>query len=121
MMINTLITAFALTFYKVQGKTLSKVVLVIGKGSGSLAHLTYTSLYVGLSRVEHGDGLRIWPLDRNDVSHLEELKPDSNIHFWDKNYKDNMWVHGGISKLTNKRVKEGMLLLESIKKMIKEV
>ena len=84
------------------------------KKSNSLVQLTYASLYVRLSKIEHGDKLHIWLLDRNNIDYLKKLKPDSNIHFWNKNYKDNMWVHRGISKLTNKRYKEGMLLLDSI-------
>ena len=65
--------AYAITYHKVQGKTLGRVLLHIEKG----INLRLQSLFVGLSRVRKGDDFRIipprLPLDYN-FQFLNNLK-----------------------------------------------
>jgi hypothetical protein len=53
--------AFVITFHKCQGRTINKVILDLSKQPGN-GNVTYSSLYVGLSRVRKGADIRLLPL-----------------------------------------------------------
>lgn len=73
--------AYAMTFNKAQGQTLSKVVIDFTSG-GAFAH---GHLYVALSRVRHGDDLAAFvtdesaPLTTPHIVHLELLKEGAEL------------------------------------------
>ena len=50
---------FIVTYHKVQGKTVSKVILCVNKASRELSHLTTQALYVGLARVGRNEAMGI--------------------------------------------------------------
>ena len=64
--------AFAVTYNKVQGQTLSRVVLLLATPKGArLGNLTIEMFFVGISRVRDGNHLRIMPCARADLDYLE--------------------------------------------------
>ena len=72
--------AFAMTFHKVQGKTLNKVILDFN--NSKLAHMSLAALYVGVSRVRRGTDIRIMPLDPSIREHLEGLTFNEQLCKW---------------------------------------
>ena len=80
--------AFAITYHKLQGQTLQKVILDINMRPNSLKRLDFYSFYVGMTRVEYADNIRILPCqDDNRFSHLKKLKTSVNLKKWLENIK----------------------------------
>ena len=84
---------FSVTYHKVQGKTVSKVILCVNKASRELGHLTTQALYVGLTRVRRNDDMRIFPLAAGQtLDHLLRLKVDPRIGQWRRHYDSSgLW------------------------------
>ena len=57
---------FAVTFHKLQGLTLDKIILSIGKHPTAKLRVKMPSLYVGVSRVHNFTELRVLPLKQAD-------------------------------------------------------
>ena len=77
---------FAITFHKVQGKTVSKVILDINDKS-FIPKLTLAGLYVGLTRVKKGADIRILPVKRGgNLDYLKALKGDRKLATWLKGF-----------------------------------
>ena len=76
--------AFAITFHKVQGQTLSKVILDLNQRPKTLGNVDFHALYVGLTRVKHANDIRILPPlnDASSFQHLLKLKPSENLKQW---------------------------------------
>ena len=53
--------SFALTYHKMQGQTLEKIILDLNKPAPGSGGLTLKHIYVGVSRIRAGAGLRILP------------------------------------------------------------
>ena len=81
---HTFQIAFAVTFHKVQGQTVPKIILDLNKRPGrKLGCLDFHGLYVGLTRVEYCDNIRILPCnDSKKFAHLLKLKPNANLKAW---------------------------------------
>jgi hypothetical protein len=62
---------FAITIYKAQGRTISKVILAISERQGNGCGLNYRSIYVAFSQVKHKDNIRL--LLSNDNGNRESL------------------------------------------------
>jgi len=58
---------FAVTYHKLQGVTLDKLILSISKHPNHLLRLALSSLYVGISRVKKLDDIRVLPYSDDDV------------------------------------------------------
>ena len=75
--------AFAVTFHKLQGQTIAKLVLVLSQHPVYDKQLmTYASLFVAFSRVRHGADIRILlpqGMCRLSLEHLKLLKPEPTI------------------------------------------
>jgi hypothetical protein len=70
--------AFASTVHKTQGKTLSTVVIALEERPSGMPALTYTHLFVALSRVRRASDIRILlklPNDRSRLMYIAKLKP----------------------------------------------
>ena len=67
--------AFCLTDFKLQGRTLLKLIVSICKRQ-RLPWMTLTSFYVLISRVRKLDGLRLLQHDREGLSAVSELLGD---------------------------------------------
>lgn len=72
--------AFAVTYHKVQGMTLNKIILDLN-GDGHAA-LTAAQVYVGISRVRRGDDIRILPLRDGSARKLNDLEFRKEILAW---------------------------------------
>jgi hypothetical protein len=77
---------FAITYHKVQGQTLRKAILDLRKPCS--ASLKLQSLYVGISRVQQSDHMRILPLDV-DVTHLTKLEHPECLKKWYRQLQSN--------------------------------
>jgi hypothetical protein len=69
---------FAITIYKAQGRTISKVILAISECQGNSCGLNYHSIYVAFSQVEHKNDMRLLLFDdngnRESLTYLTKLK-----------------------------------------------
>jgi hypothetical protein len=76
--------AFGVTFHKIQGQTVPRIILDLNKRPGrTLGSLDFHGLYVGLTRVEYCEHIRILPChDDDNFKHLLTLKPNSNLKAW---------------------------------------
>ena len=72
--------AYAVTYHKVQGQTLSKVILDLNGINSST--LSLPAFYVGLSRVRLGDNIRILPISAEIRKKLLNLKFGSILRHW---------------------------------------
>ena len=94
---------FAVTYHKLQGVTLDKLVLTINKHPNRLLRLVLSSLYVGISRVHHLSEVRVLPYNDEDVDYLVNLKFDDLLSAWIKNYtSDGRWKYDGFKTFEQK-------------------
>jgi hypothetical protein len=77
--------AFALTDFKLQGRTLPKLVLSICKRA-RLPWMTLSSFYVLISRVRELAGLRLLQRDEPGLSAVAQLQTDEYLHGWERGY-----------------------------------
>ena len=84
--------AFAITFHKLQGKTISKVILDLRKRPGTrdgIANVDFEGLYVGWTRVRRGQDIRVIPASdsaEDAFDHLMQLGPSAHLLSWLKGY-----------------------------------
>jgi len=91
---------FAITYHKVQGQTMGKVILFLHKRTTKqLAPLQWESLYVAYTRVKRGDDIRVCYFgsdtthSRAGLSHLKQLKRPKLYDVWQKTYnKRGKWT-----------------------------
>ena len=85
--------AFAMTFHKIQGQTVNKVILDINHRPGTryrLNSLDFFALYVGMSRIKTSVDLRILPAHQGmDFRYIQYLKCDPKLKRWMKGYQEN--------------------------------
>ena len=88
---------FVVTFHKVQGKTLNKVILELNKRPFQPS-LTFNMLLVALSRVKSREGIRIVKLRTgNNLDYLKQLKRDSDLRIWLAGFDQNGIWNAGVS------------------------
>jgi hypothetical protein len=81
--------AYAITFYKIQGKERDRIILLLNKRTGGLKGLDYHSLLVGLSRVFEGSGIFVYPLPPGQgLDHLAGLAPKPTLRAWLAGFED---------------------------------
>ena len=81
--------AFVITFWKIQGRTIPKIILALNKRPFK-PHMTYTMLLVALARVCKGDDIRILPLlEENGLDYLMKLKYDEDLEIWMAGFDPN--------------------------------
>jgi hypothetical protein len=83
---------FALTDYKLQGKTVERLILAVNKRV-QLPWFSLTSLTVMMSRVRSGKHLRRLPMpEDSDFDHLVKLEHSKYLEIWRNGYNtDGMW------------------------------
>jgi hypothetical protein len=75
--------AFAVTYHKVQGQTLSEVILDVS--SNSHPPIQLSSFYVGISRVRSSESIRLLYDSDNDLKNLEQLTfTPTLLNYWDR-------------------------------------
>jgi len=80
--------SFAITYHKVQGKTVPRLVLDLNRTPSAMS-MTAAMLYVGLTRVTNSKNLKILPLRLNSLSleHTRSLEYNSGLFDWIENTK----------------------------------
>ena len=80
---------FSMTIHKAQGRTMKKVMLALSEHPVAICKLTWSAIYVALSRVEYKDDIRLLITRTNNrvdaesiryVTHLER-KADVDLYF----------------------------------------
>jgi hypothetical protein len=88
---------FAITFHKVQGKTLPRIILDLNNRPFK-PQITFNMLLVGLSRVTSGQNFRILPLQPNaSLEYLTNLKPDPLLSVWMAGFDTNGIWHANLA------------------------
>ena len=83
--------AFALTDYKLQGRTLPKLILSVCHRH-RMPWMTLQSFYVLISRVTRMSGLRLLQHDETGLHNVLTLMPDKYLYSWERGYDTNgMW------------------------------
>ena len=92
----------AVTFHKVQGKTMESVILSLNSTSTvsrKIHRVTLQSIYVGCSRVHDHQHLRVFPLSTADKEYLKALKWDPYLKMFFQNFdKQGKWKPNGLKK-----------------------
>ena len=88
--------SFALTVHEVQGQTLDRAVIVLGRNIGrSVGRVSWSLLYVALSRVKKLDHVRFFPHGRRGsvecFKYLTKLNPPEKLRKWTEGYKSGFW------------------------------
>ena len=78
--------AFALTDFKLQGRTLPKLIINICYRPIA-PYMTWCSFYVMVSRVTEREGLRLLNLDKVGLKNLTKLRMPSELVAWERGYK----------------------------------
>ena len=83
--------SFALTYHKLQGQTLSKLILDLNKAPKGAGALSLRHVYVGMSRVKTANGLRILPFvsGGNQHGHLLSKKHCPNLITYLSGFAEN--------------------------------
>ena len=90
---------FAVTYHKLQGVTLDKLILSISKHPNVKLRLVMSSLYVGISRVHKMDEVRVLPYNSSDIEYLCTLQHDPLLADWIRNYtKAGAWRYDGFEE-----------------------
>ena len=79
--------AFAVTFFKVQGCTEERIIIDFNCAGDNQKNVDLPSFYVGISRVRHGDHIRILPLSAKTREHLLNLRYSKTLLQWAKTSK----------------------------------
>ena len=100
---------YAVTYHKLQGLTLNKLILTINKHPNPLLRLVLSSLYVGISRVHSLSELRVLPYTDEDVDYLVKMKFDDLLPAWMNNYTKGRWKYGGFKNFEQKMLQKTQL------------
>jgi len=76
--------AFAVTFYKVQGCTVDRIILELNHPGGHSKQVDLGALYVGLSRVRQADHIRVLPMTQHTKQSLSALKFHPDLVKWSR-------------------------------------
>jgi len=94
-MSNSVNLKFAFTVHETQGQTLEKVLLLLGRKPGlSVGSITWSLLYVALSRTKELHDIKFFPCGwsgLNNFKHLTRLKPSTTFVKWNSGYRDHVW------------------------------
>jgi hypothetical protein len=77
--------SFAVTDFKLQGRTLPKLILSLCRRT-KLPHMTLAAFYVLVSRVQRFDGLRLLCHDPKGLEKVSYLQHDAYLYAWECGY-----------------------------------
>ena len=77
--------AFAMTDFKLQGRTLPKLIISICDRPRP-PYMTLPAFYVLSSRVQSMQGLRLLQFDKKGLSNVSRLRPSETLHGWEHGY-----------------------------------
>ena len=81
-----LIFAFAMTDFKLQGRTLPKLIVSTSVKSWGRPVMDLVSFYVMISRVTTSAGLRVLKKDKLGVAKLKELRWPAELYSWERSF-----------------------------------
>ena len=112
------VSSGAVTFHKVQGKTMHSTILSLNatsKVSKKIYPVSLPSIYVGCSRVHDHEHLRILPLSQEDKEALKKLKWDPYLPMFFKNWdKTGKWKTNGLKQHRDTFIEKVKINLASI-------
>ena len=95
---NMTVLIFALTVHEVQGQTLRRAILLLGRLPGmNVGKITWSLLYVALSRVRKLRHVKFFPTGSDRYfhsmyfAHLLKLKMPTNLKKWHRSYVNHTW------------------------------
>lgn len=100
------------TLHKIQGKTIDRIILQLNQRRGSLMPINMFGLLVALSRVTHGDNIRILPPHEGEsmdsfLAYLKELRPCPYLSRWRQGITENgSWQHRAPPTLDPKQTRK---------------
>ena len=80
--------AFALTDFKLQGRTIPKLILSLCNRTAA-PHMTMTAFYVLISRVRTSDSLRLLQHHEDALEKIGKLKHAETLHAWEHGYDNH--------------------------------
>jgi hypothetical protein len=79
-----------ITFHKVQGKTLERIILCLDRRKGKrMPNISFTSFLVGFSRVRSGDHIRRLGTLEIALEYLTKLKEDPRFQLWMSSFDED--------------------------------
>jgi hypothetical protein len=79
--------AFAITYEKIQGKAMKKIILDFNSAPTRPIH--FDAFYTGISRVRRSCDLKIMPISTGlTLQHSKKLKPDQKLIYWQKGFQE---------------------------------
>ena len=95
---NMVVLSFALTVHEMQGQTLRRVILLLGRLPGmNVGKITWPLVYVALSRTKKLSHMKFFPTGSTKYyhsmyfAHLLKLSMPANLKKWYRSYKDHSW------------------------------
>ena len=95
---NMVVLTFAFTVHETQGQTLGKIILLLGRLPGmNVGRITWSLLYVALSRAKRLRDIRFFPTGSTKYyhsmyfEHLLKLSMPVNLKKWHRSYVDHCW------------------------------
>ena len=95
---NMVVLTFALTIHEMQGQTLERIILLLGRMPGmNVGKTTWNLLYVALSRTKRLSHVRFFPTGSSKYyhsmyfAHLLKLSMPTNFKRWLRSYVDHCW------------------------------
>ncbi len=109
--------AFALTDYKLQGRTLPKLIISVCKRH-RMPWMTLQAFYVLVSRTTSMAGLRLLQYDKIGLNNVRKQMPDKYLYAWERGYNDTgVWSDDlAVTALRNIRTSRNMEKQASAKK-----
>ena len=104
-----------MTYHKLQGLTLDKLILTINKHPNPFLRLVLSSLCVGISGVHNLNEVRVHPYTDEDVDYLVKMKFDDLLHAWINNYtNEGRWKYDGFKTFERKMLEKTQLELAMV-------
>lgn len=100
------------TLHKIQDKTIDSIILQLNQRRGSLMPINMFGLLVALSRVTHGNNIRILPPHEGEsiasfLANLKELRPCPYLSRWRQGITENgSWQHRAQPTLDPKQTRK---------------
>ena len=95
---NMVVLTFALTIHEMQGQTLTRIILLLGRMPGNnVGKTTWNLLYVALSRTKRLSHVRFFPTGSTKYyhsmyfAHLLKLSMPTNLKRWLRSYVKHCW------------------------------
>ena len=97
--------SFAVTDFKLQGRTLPKLILSLCRRT-KLPHMTLAAFYVLVSRVQRFDGLRLLGRDQRGLDKVRYLRHDAYLYAWERGYDGAGHWNDDLAKAALRKIRD---------------